>query len=429
MNGEVHLHMRLTRDSTYNYNVNLASANGHSSFRSVTLNCGLPIMANERAAAALADLAESDGNVPQRVLWSHESRDAQLVEYDMQKHRRLIANAVAQVSPLVDTTRRRFTLYGKECIRHRFETLFGVDGVRTHRLSGHEVEAQPFPSAVAELVDVVNRVSGMSFNAVLVSVFRNGSDYAAKHRENDVDATSTLCLSYSLPENVRTLRIRCHETDKIVYDAKTLPFHALHMKGSDFRTLMTHEILKAARVAGPRIAFTFGNCIIDMDTEEARINRAKMMARYNTAPSALPSTWGVSNCIDEVDIVPSNNCDMTWYENQTARKGCFTVADGQRQYAWQTARTQFVSVCKQANERCAQMYSDIEAERVRACADGGGSDESNERARLVAFAKQKEVWETTEKLKAKAWLNMVESMKVAWNVAHNAKAVAWNSDI
>ena len=107
--------------------------------------------------------------------------------------------------------------------------------------------------AMGQLADRVSGLANFSYNGVLVNGYRDGRDSMGWHRDNEPEIDTASIASLSLGAT-RTFKIR-HRTTKEVVNVELAHGDLLIME--HLQTLHEHSVPKRAKVAAPRMNFTF----------------------------------------------------------------------------------------------------------------------------------------------------------------------------
>ena len=107
--------------------------------------------------------------------------------------------------------------------------------------------------AMEQLADRVSGLANFSYNGVLVNGYRDGRDSMGWHRDNEPEIDTASIASLSLGAT-RTFKIR-HRTTKEVVNVELAHGDLLVME--HLQTLHEHSVPKRAKVAAPRMNFTF----------------------------------------------------------------------------------------------------------------------------------------------------------------------------
>lgn len=115
----------------------------------------------------------------------------------------------------------------------------------------------PWSPELLTLREKVEKETGLSFNAVLLNLYRNGSDSVAWHSDKEHRIGSNPNIASVTFGQTRPFRFR-HKTDKSIPQVEVLLHHGtlLLMSGST-NTYWEHHIPKSAKDMLPRINLTF----------------------------------------------------------------------------------------------------------------------------------------------------------------------------
>jgi len=98
-----------------------------------------------------------------------------------------------------------------------------------------------------------SRLAGVSFNACLVNLYRDGADSVAWHADDEKDmGPVVLSVSYG---STRRFAVRCNATRKVTsFDLEHKDVLIMHPGA---QSLFQHCIRKTAQPVGPRLSMTF----------------------------------------------------------------------------------------------------------------------------------------------------------------------------
>jgi len=117
--------------------------------------------------------------------------------------------------------------------------------------------ALPWTPELLVLRNKVEKETGLSFNAVLLNLYRNGNDSVASHSDKEHRIGKNPNIASVTFGQTRPFRFR-HKTDKCVPQLEVLLHHGtlLLMSGTT-NTFWEHHIPKSAKNMLPRINLTF----------------------------------------------------------------------------------------------------------------------------------------------------------------------------
>jgi len=148
------------------------------------------------------------------------------------------------------------TVYNKRHLTPRLTAWYG-DPDNTYTFSGTKWHPHPWTEDLIYIRNKVDQAAGVSFNSVLLNLYRNGRDSVGWHRDDEKEfGDNPVIASVSLGET-RPFQLR-HKYRKEL-DKLEIPLtHGsyLLMAGST-QHFWEHQIPKTAREIGPRINLTF----------------------------------------------------------------------------------------------------------------------------------------------------------------------------
>lgn len=146
-------------------------------------------------------------------------------------------------------------IFGRMVPMPRLTAWYG-DKESRYTYSGLDNNPQPWLPVLLELKQMVEAYTGLSFNSVLLNLYRNGDDAMGWHRDNEKELGQNpeiVSLSFGAPRNMRFK----HAVNKEKKEVKELtPGSLLWMRGAT-QHHWYHCIPRTAKVASPRINLTF----------------------------------------------------------------------------------------------------------------------------------------------------------------------------
>ena len=145
------------------------------------------------------------------------------------------------------------TIFGKQCRQQR-DVGFFSDESAGYRYSNQIMEAQPITPFLQKLLHRVCRKTGITFNAILVNRYVDGSNYISAHSDDrkGLEHSVVACVC----KGERIFRIRNKKTKEIERDVTTEDDIMIIMDG-EFQTYYTHEIPASKTFCQERYSFTF----------------------------------------------------------------------------------------------------------------------------------------------------------------------------
>jgi alkylated DNA repair dioxygenase AlkB len=146
--------------------------------------------------------------------------------------------------------------YGK--LRPRLESWHGSEGA-VYASYNHGMKPLPWTPTMLEILGLVGQKTGLSFNGVLLNLYRNEHDSVDAHSDDDPEfGINPVIPSVSLGETRRfILRNKADWSKRIL----NLTHGSLLVMGGRSQSEWTHEVPKEKRVCQPRINLTFRRII------------------------------------------------------------------------------------------------------------------------------------------------------------------------
>jgi alkylated DNA repair dioxygenase AlkB len=180
-------------------------------------------------------------------------------EIDFMRHVELPRPADELLRELIDQTPWRsetITIYGKQVAQPRLSAWYG-DPEANYSYSGIKLEPMPWTSTLIEIKNVVQKLSGESFNSVLLNYYRNHRDSMGLHSDDESElgptpsiaslslgATRTFILKHKIRRELKPVRLELTSGCLLVMKGRT-------------QTFWKHGIDKQAIPCGARVNLTF----------------------------------------------------------------------------------------------------------------------------------------------------------------------------
>jgi alkylated DNA repair dioxygenase AlkB len=181
--------------------------------------------------------------------------------------------------------RHRITVYGRTLDAPRLSCWMGEVA---YRYSGTLFDPHPWPDALAELRDRLQRELDATFNSVLANLYRDGDDRLGFHRDNEPElGPAPLIASLSLGA---TRRFRLKPiAPKARDDRRTLGLDLTHgsllvMSGQTQRNWL-HAIPPTARAVGARINLTFRHVLPRQALQSSSTSSSSAITNASSRPS------------------------------------------------------------------------------------------------------------------------------------------------
>ena len=181
--------------------------------------------------------------------------DAEVVFYP-----ELFAAPVADrlLSQLVETTAWRqdsIKIYGKPTPLPRLTAWYGDPGAR-YVYSGIVNDPLPWTAALAEIKEVVDAVSGVAFNGVLLNRYRTGKDSMGWHSDDEREFGPNPVIASVSFGGTRNFQLR-HKRHKEQKASVELTHGSLLIMRGGTQENWQHQIPKTAKPVQERLNLTF----------------------------------------------------------------------------------------------------------------------------------------------------------------------------
>jgi alkylated DNA repair dioxygenase AlkB len=146
-------------------------------------------------------------------------------------------------------------LYGKQIPTPRLTAWYGDEGV-AYKYSGRTFYALAWTEELLYIREKLANVTGVSFNSVLLNLYRDGNDSMGWHSDDEPElGTNPVIASVNFGQERRfDFRNKTDHTEK--YRINLANGSLLVMKG-DIQHLWQHQVAKSAKVKDGRINLTF----------------------------------------------------------------------------------------------------------------------------------------------------------------------------
>lgn len=154
---------------------------------------------------------------------------------------------------------RLVTMYDREVLTPRLTAWYGdIAGIDYGTLG--KSTPMEWTKSLLELKRLVEPISGITFNSVLLNYYRNGNDSVAWHSDKETEMGSHPVIASVSFGAVRSFDIRKKENHREKYAIRLEHGSLLIMKG-DLQARWEHRIAKTAQHIGPRVNLTFRRII------------------------------------------------------------------------------------------------------------------------------------------------------------------------
>lgn len=155
-----------------------------------------------------------------------------------------------------DWRREDITIFGKTHPQPRLVAWHGDEGA-SYTYSGIRHEPQPWTQELQRLRDIVQSVTGSSFNSVLLNYYRDHNDSMGLHADDEPElGPEPVIASLSLGAQ-RKLYFKHKSRHDLKAYSLTLPSTSLLIMRGATQRYWKHGLRKLARPCGPRLNLTF----------------------------------------------------------------------------------------------------------------------------------------------------------------------------
>ena len=150
-------------------------------------------------------------------------------------------------------------IFGKKLMQPRLTAWYGDAGI-SYRYSGITMQPEPWTLMLAEIKNRLEEFSGLTFNSVLLNLYRDGQDSMGWHRDDEKELGKNPAIgSVSFGDN-RKFMIR-HVKDRSLKNTINITNGSLLLMAGEMQHHWLHSIPKTAKPAGVRINLTFRKII------------------------------------------------------------------------------------------------------------------------------------------------------------------------
>ncbi|TGD78523.1 alpha-ketoglutarate-dependent dioxygenase AlkB family protein [Hymenobacter wooponensis] len=149
-------------------------------------------------------------------------------------------------------------LFGKEVLQPRLTAWHGDAGA-AYRYSGLQLTPQPWTTALQQLRQQVETVTGAQFNSVLLNLYRTGQDSMGWHADNEPELGPRPVIASVSLGATRSFRLRPRDPHLTPHPPISLQLTSgslLVMRGTTQQAWL-HALPKTTRVQEPRLNLTF----------------------------------------------------------------------------------------------------------------------------------------------------------------------------
>jgi alkylated DNA repair dioxygenase AlkB len=146
-------------------------------------------------------------------------------------------------------------MYGKLLNQPRLTAWYG-DNSKTYAFSGKKYDPHPWTEELLFIKHRVDAAAGITFNSVLLNLYRNGNDSVAWHADDEPElGINPIIASVSFGQ-ARRFDVR-HKTDKQQKHSVELENGSLLIMKGDLQHQWEHQVPKSTKALKERINLTF----------------------------------------------------------------------------------------------------------------------------------------------------------------------------
>ncbi len=153
----------------------------------------------------------------------------------------------------IDWHQETARLMGRSIPIPRLSAWYGTVG---YRYSGIMHTPQPLTEDLQELQTMVENLAAISFNSVLLNIYRDGRDSVGWHADNELGLGSEPVIASLSLGAVRRFQLK-HRTDRAARVTLDLPKGSCLVMRGKTQQYWLHQLPKIRAPVGPRINLTF----------------------------------------------------------------------------------------------------------------------------------------------------------------------------
>ncbi len=161
-----------------------------------------------------------------------------------------------------DWPENRYIVAGRQFILPRLQTWHADPGIR-YSYSNNLLETRPWTPLLLKIRARIEALMHVSFNSVLVNLYRNGEDYVGWHCDNEVELGEQPLIASLTFGATRPLQFRHKQTGQ--RGQVLLPSGSLLVMQPDFQHNWLHSIPPEPNLTDGRINLTFRNVVPVME--------------------------------------------------------------------------------------------------------------------------------------------------------------------
>jgi len=147
------------------------------------------------------------------------------------------------------------TIYGRSIPQPRLTAWYGDPG-KSYTYSGITMHAVPWTLPLLELKAAVEAVAGVTFNSVLLNLYRDGNDSMGWHSDNEPELGQNPVIGSLSLGGTRRFMLRHRSGKSLKHSLELTSGSFLLMQGTT-QHYWQHQVPKTKRLVLPRINLTF----------------------------------------------------------------------------------------------------------------------------------------------------------------------------
>jgi alkylated DNA repair dioxygenase AlkB len=144
-------------------------------------------------------------------------------------------------------------LFGKEVLQPRLTAYYGE---KPYPYSGIVMKSQPWIASLLAIKSRIEPVANLKFNAVLINLYRDGSDRMGWHSDDERELAPGSAIASVNFGATRRFMFRRRDNHKIKIDLELAQGDFLIMQG-ETQQFWQHQVPKTSQKLGARINLTF----------------------------------------------------------------------------------------------------------------------------------------------------------------------------
>lgn len=181
---------------------------------------------------------------------------AHLMEYKPYFFSRAECNAlIPSLKTKIRWNQETIQMYGKLLNTPRLTAWYG-DNCKTYAFSGKKYDPYPWTDELLFIKNRVDAAAGITFNSVLLNLYRNGNDSVAWHADDEPELGINPFIASVSFGQIRRFDVR-HKTDKKQKYSVELENGSLLIMKGDLQHHWEHQVAKSTKALGERINLTF----------------------------------------------------------------------------------------------------------------------------------------------------------------------------